>query len=90
MDVALLHQLMGTSNQLQTVDMAEIVGYLRSEHPSSTTGVDSPVLDILRVRPHQVAERTLMRDFDLTVDSPDLVDSFDFGRESSMHTEDLA
>lgn len=79
MDVALLNQLMGTGNQLQTVDVAEIVGDLRPKHPSSTTSVDGPVLDILRVRPHQVAERTLMGDLDLTVDGPHLVDSLDFG-----------
>ena len=81
---------MGTGNEFQSVYVAEIVGNLGPEDPTCTTGVDGPVLDVLRVGPHQVAERTLVGDLDLTVDGADLVDGLDLGAESSMNAEDFA
>jgi hypothetical protein len=79
-DVALLHQLMSSSYQLQSVYVAEVVGHLRPEDPAGTAGVDGPIFDVLRVRPHEVAERTFVGDLDPAVNRADLVDRLDFGR----------
>lgn len=70
--------------------MAEVVRHLRPEHPPRSSRVDRPVLDVFRVAPHQVAERSLVGDFDLAVDGPHLVDRLDLGTESAVHAEDLA
>lgn len=70
--------------------MTEIVSDLRSKNPSSTTSIDCPIFDIFGVRPHQVTERTLMRNFNLAVNSSDLINSLDLGTESSVHTKDLS
>lgn len=81
---------MGAGNQLQSVYVAEIICHLRTEDPSGTTGIDCPIFDILRVRPHEIAERTFMGDFNLAVNGPHLVNCLDFGAESSVDAEDLA
>jgi hypothetical protein len=89
-DVALLHQLVGAGNQLQSVYVAEVVRHSRSEHPSRTSCVYRPVLDVLGVRPHQVAERPFVGDLDLAVDGAHLVDGLDLGAESAVHAEHLS
>lgn len=90
MDVSFLNQLVGTSYQLKSVDVAEIIGHLRTEDPARTSRVNCPILNILGVRPHQVAEWTLMRDLDPPVDGSNLIDRLDFGTEPTVNTEDFA
>ena len=70
--------------------MAEVVGHLRPEDPAGTAGVDGPIFDVLRVRPHEVAERTFVGDLDPAVNRADLVDRLDFGTKSAVDAEDLA
>jgi hypothetical protein len=52
MNVAFLDKLMGSCDQLDSVDLAEIVCNFGSENPAGTSGVDGPVLDVFGVRPH--------------------------------------
>lgn len=70
--------------------MTEVICYLRAEDPPRPSCVDSPIFDILWIRPHQITERSLMRDFYSSVDSSDLIDGFDLGTESTMNAEYFA
>lgn len=90
MNIALLHQLMGPCYQLKSVYVAEVVGYFRAEYPSCSSGIDGPIFNILWVRPHQITERSLVRDLYSSVDGSDLVDGFDLGTESAMNAEYFA
>lgn len=89
MDIALLHKLMGPCNKFQSVDMAEVIGDLRSEYPSCSSGIDCPILNVLWVRPHQVTEGTFVGNLNFSIDGPYLVDCFDLRTQSSMDAEDL-
>lgn len=90
MNVALLDELVSTSYQFQAINVAEIVGHFWAKHPSCSSGIDSPVLYVLGIWPHQVTERSLVRYLYLSVNSPHLVDSFDLWTQSSMHAEHFA
>ena len=81
---------MSAGDQLQSIDVAEVTGDLGSEDPSGASSVDGPIFDVLRVGPHQIAERSFVRDFYLAIDCPDLVDGLYFRAESTMHAENLA
>lgn len=78
---------MGSGDQLNTVDMTEVVSDFWAKYPSCSSGVDSPVFNVLRVGPHEVAEGAFVWDFDLPVDGSDLVNSLDLGAEASVDTE---
>lgn len=45
--VAILDQLVGSGNEFQIIDMAEVGGDLRTENPSGSTSIDGPILDVL-------------------------------------------
>lgn len=90
MNIAFLHQLMGTCYQLQSIYMTKIVSDLRTKHPSSSSGVNCPIFNIFRVGPHQITEGTFVRNLNSPVNSSNLVDSFDLRAKSTMHAEDLA
>jgi len=81
---------MRSSNQGNVVDVIEFGGNFGAKQPTGSSWRHSPGFDVLRVRPHKVAEWTFMRDFHSSVDKSDLVDGLDFRRESSMDTEDFA
>ena len=90
MDVSLLDELVRPGDEFESVDMAEVIGNFGSEYPAGSSGVDCPVFDIFWIRPHQVAEGSFMRNLDLPIDGPHLIDGLDFGAESTMDAEDLA
>lgn len=88
--VALIHQLMSSSNSLETIHVVELGGNLVPKEPSRSSRTDGPGVDILWVTPDQVAERTLMRDFLSSGYHPDLIDSPNFRAETAVHTENCA
>lgn len=81
---------MGPCNQVQAIDMAEITGHFGAEYPSCSSGVDCPVLDVFGVGPHEITERTLVRDLNSPVDGSDLVDGLDLWGEAAVDAQDLA
>lgn len=89
-DVSLLDQLMSTGNQVKSVDMAEVIGDLRSEDPTSSSGIDGPIFNVLRVGPHEIAERTLMRNLNLPINGSNLINGLYFRAESTMNTKHLS
>lgn len=86
--VALIYQLMSTSNRLQTIDVVKFGGNLISEQPTGASRTDSPCVDILRITPDKVTESSLMRDLLGPGNDADLVDCSNLGTETTVHTED--
>lgn len=81
---------MGTSNQLQAIDVIELCSDLVTEQPASTTRRNSPGLDILGITPNQITERALMRNLLSTCYDTDLIDSANLRTQATMNAEDLA
>ena len=71
--VTLLDELMRTADKLELVGLNEVSGDAGSEQPTSTTGADLPGLNLLRIRPHKIAESTLVRDFLTARNGADLI-----------------
>ena len=70
-------KLMGTSNQVEVVDVVEFRCDLGSEKPSRASRGECPGVNLLRVGPHQVAERTFVRNLHSSFEEADLVESLD-------------
>jgi hypothetical protein len=87
--VALVDQLMSTSNELQTINVIKLRGNLVTEKPASTTGRNGPGLDILRITPDKVTESTLMRDLLSTSNHADLINGADLRAEATVNTQNL-
>lgn len=81
---------MSTCNQLQLVDVIELGCNLVTEQPASTTGRNSPGLNILRITPDQITEGTLMRNFLSTGNDTDLINGANLRTQTTMNTENLA
>lgn len=88
--VSLLHKLMGTADEVELVDVHELVRHLVAEEPASTTRADLEGLNVVGIRPHQVAEGSLVGDLLVPGDDTDLVESLHVGGEASVDAEDLA
>lgn len=80
---------MSTSNKFQAVDMIELGRNLVAKEPTSTTGRNSPSIDILGITPDQVTEGTLMRNFLSAGDNTDLIDGTDLRTQTTMNTENF-
>ena len=87
--VAFLDELMRPYDQGQIVEHVEVVDHLMAEDPASASGVPTPSLDVLRVRPHQIGQRTLIGNLLLAIQQAHLVDSRQVRRQSSVHTQDV-
>ena len=85
--VALHDELMGASNEADAINVIEFRGDLSAEQPSGTARGNRPGLagQVLRVRPHEIAERTLVRDLLLSINESNLVEGLDLGRQAAMH-----
>ena len=84
-------ELMRTGNKLKIVDVVELGCDLRAEEPASASGPNNPSLEyVFRVRPHQVAEGSVMRNFHTAIDQIDLVQSLDLGWETAVDAKYLA
>ena len=58
--VAIHHKLMGTGNSCQTIRMVELLRDVLTERIAGTTRGDTPAASVVRVRPEQVADGTLV------------------------------
>ena len=87
---AVHNKLMRSGNQRNVVDVIEFGGHSGSEEPSGTSWRHSPCFNVFWVGPHKIAERSFMRDLHSSVNKSHLIDSLNFGRETSVNTEDLA
>lgn len=59
------------------------------EDPSCSSTVPAPSLDVFWVRPHEICQRTLVRDFLFAIQKAHLIDGGKVRRESSMDAKDV-
>lgn len=88
--VTLVHKLMSSGDEFQSVDVVELCRNLVSEQPSSSTRADGPRINVLGITPHKITEGTLMRNLLCTSNNADLVDGADLRRQSTVYTEYFA
>lgn len=69
------NQLMGSWYQFKIICVIEILGYVLSKSKTSSSGRDTPTMAIIWVRPKEIAHWTLVRNFDLSVNLSDLLES---------------
>jgi len=70
-------KLVGTGDEIKSVDMQEFFSDLRSEKPSGASWAHSPCIDVFRVRPHHVGKWSLVRNFHPSFEKSDLVKGLD-------------
>mmetsp|Transcript_39432 Transcript_39432/g.127611 ORF Transcript_39432/g.127611 Transcript_39432/m.127611 type:complete len:314 (-) Transcript_39432:100-1041(-) len=88
--VPLHRQLVRAGDELEVVCVQELVGDVGTKDVAGAARGDAPALDVVvRVGPHQVAHRAVVRDLLLPVDDADLVEGVDGGGEAAVHAEDL-
>ena len=88
--VSLIHELMGTGNAFEAIDVVEFGSDFVAEQPARTSWAYSPCAHFLRVAPDKVTEGTLVRDLLGTSDNTDLIESADLGTEAAVYAEDFA
>ena len=84
------HELVSSCDERNVVDVVELRRDLGAEEPSSSSWGHCPGVNVFRIRPHEVAERSFVGDLHSSVDESDLVDGLDFGGEASVDAEDLS
>eukprot|EP00961_Rhodomonas_salina_P141379 1903451-Rhodomonas_salina.2 len=77
-------------NQLDLVGLVELRRDVSSKQVPSAARAQAPAVNVLGVRPHEVAHGPVVRDLLLAVYRADLVERVDGGRESAVDAEDLA
>mmetsp|Transcript_33163 Transcript_33163/g.105757 ORF Transcript_33163/g.105757 Transcript_33163/m.105757 type:complete len:344 (+) Transcript_33163:85-1116(+) len=87
--VPLHHQLVRARDQVDRVGRAELGDHVAAKEVARASRRQAPPVDVLRVGPHQVAHRAVVRDLLLPVDDADLVEGVDGGGEAAVHAEDL-
>ena len=80
---------MRSADKLEIVVGEELCGHLGSKKPAGPAGRHSPAVHLLRVRPDQVTECSLVRDLLVPLDQPDLIQGPDLRGEATVDTEDL-
>jgi hypothetical protein len=78
---------MGAGNQVEAIQVVELSRNFAAKQPTSAAGWQSPVLNVLGVRPHQVTERSFVRNFDASLKKSDLVECLNVGRQTSVDAE---
>ena len=88
--VALIDELMSTSDELEAVDVIKLGCNLVAEEPASTAWRNSPSLDIFRITPDQVAESAFMRNLLGTSDDTNLINSTNLRAQTTMNAKNFA
>ena len=76
-------------NQGQSIRVIELLGNVLSKRVAGPSGTDPPPAPVIRIGPQQIAHRSLMRDLLDPIQLPDLVQTVQTGRKTSMKTENL-
>mmetsp|Transcript_18257 Transcript_18257/g.47080 ORF Transcript_18257/g.47080 Transcript_18257/m.47080 type:complete len:290 (-) Transcript_18257:265-1134(-) len=87
--VALHHELVRADDEAQLVGVVELLGNVRPECVPSAARRDAPSHPVVRIAPHQIAHRALVRDLLHAVERADLVERVDRRRQPAVGAEDL-
>ena len=80
---------MRSRHQGEPVVVVESFRDILSKGVSSTTRRDTPAAAVIGVGPEQVAHGALVRHLLYPIESPDVVERVNAGRQSTVQTEDL-
>lgn len=80
---------MSPGNQRQAIVVVERLRDVLAKRVAGTTGRDSPTAAIVGVRPEQIAHGSLVGNLLDPVESTNVVECVDAGRQTSMQTKDL-
>ena len=80
---------MSTGDHLEVVGVVELLGNVLPESVASASRIHSPSCSIVRVRPEQVAHGTFVRNFLNSFERPNVVQSFNTRRKTSVQAEKL-
>lgn len=84
------HQLVRPRDETQAVDEIKLIRHPRTEQKPRPPRTDLPRgADVLRIAPHQIAKRSVVRDLLLPIDRPYLVQRPDIRRQPAVHAQDL-
>jgi hypothetical protein len=64
---------MGSGYKIDMVDFVELGHHISTEEISRASGRETPSLDVLRIRPHEIAHGTVVRNFLFAVNYTDLI-----------------
>lgn len=81
---------MSSGDEIDSVDVAEVVGDFWAEDPACASSIYGPVFNVLRVRPHEVAEWTLVGDLYFSIYCSDLVDCLYLWTQAAVDAECLS
>lgn len=84
-----MDKLMSSTDEAQIIDVHKFVGDLAAKQVASTPRTCEPGVDVIWVRPQQVAEGSLLWDFSIPIDCPNLIQSLYFRRKSSVNTQNF-
>jgi hypothetical protein len=70
--------------------MVELLRNILAKRVAGTSWGNAPTAAVIRIRPQEIADRSLMRNFLNSVELSDLIKSVNGRRETTMETEDLA
>ena len=88
--IAILHDLMSSTNQVDVVLLVELAHNVLSEGKTDTTIIISVVLNAtLWVGPQQIAEKSRVWHISRSHNILDLVQVFELGTQTAVHAEDL-
>jgi len=87
--VSLHDQLVRSAYQVNVVLSIEFLYDVDTKQVASATWADHPPYNVIWIAPHKVCHRTVMRNFLLSVDHPNLVKSADRWRKTSVHAENF-
>lgn len=80
---------MCSDNQIQAIDSVKLINNLLAKQPTSSSVGDDPTVYVVRIRPHQVAERPLVWNLHVSLDASNFVHSSYQRGKSSMNAEDF-
>ena len=83
------HQLMRSRNQCQAVVVVEGLRDVLTKGVPRTTGRYAPAASVVGIRPQEIAHGTLVGDLLDAIQSPDVVQGVDAGRQAAVEAEDL-
>ena len=88
--VAFIDELMGTSDELEAVDVVEFRGDLVAKQPPGPSRRYGPSSDVFGITPYQIAEGTFVGDLLSPSNDTYLIQGTDFGTQAAVDAEDFA
>ena len=87
--VSIHDKLMSTCDSHQVIGVIELFGDVLAERVASTSWRDTPTTSVIRVRPEEITDGTLVRSLLNAIELADLIKCIDRGGETTVEAENL-